>query len=209
MNIKKFTLGPLSTNAYLMENGEDSILFDAPPSSGKIVEYIKERGLKLKALLLTHGHFDHIRGLKDLLKYDENLKIYIGAKEQDFLSSPYKNMSLLWFPYYSNFNPKDLNLETLKEGDKVFNFDVIESPGHTIGGITFVEYDANLAISGDNAFSKSTGSFRLPTGNKEELGKSIKRLYDITSNNSFRILPGHGEEITSDNLVPLMAHFID
>ncbi len=200
MELKKFRLGPLSTNAYLFYKDGEAILFDAPPSSKEIVNFINENKLKLKGLFLTHGHFDHIKGIGEILKLDPNIKIYISEKEVNFLNSSYRNLSLLWFPYYCSYNLDSLNTVPLKGCEEIEGFSVLETPGHTVGGLTFINKTLGVAISGDNVYTNSIGSFRLPTGNRAQLLESLILLNEEAEKDNLKILPGHGREFFSDRI---------
>ncbi|WP_297596583.1 MBL fold metallo-hydrolase [uncultured Cetobacterium sp.] len=175
MKIKTFPLGSYMTNCYLVwnENNEAS-LFDCSDSKLQgILSFIKEHNLELKNVILTHGHGDHIGGINEITKLFPNATLYIGKEEEKFLSDASLNLSYAIqgydFIYTGKFTP-------IKEGDSIFGFEVIDTPGHTTGSKCFYNSDARIMISGDTLFRRSYGRFDLPTGNLSQLQKSLKKI---------------------------------
>ena len=175
MKIKAFPLGSYMTNCYLVWNDKnEASLFDCSDSRlQSILSFIKEHNLTLKNVILTHGHGDHIGGINEIKHIFPDIKIYIGKEEEKFLTDSSLNLSYAIqgydFSYTGDFTP-------LKEGDSIFGFEVIDTPGHTIGSKCFYNRESNFMISGDTLFRRSYGRYDLPTGNLSQLQKSLKKI---------------------------------
>ncbi len=186
--MKVFTNGDFFENTYLIDsNNLDAILVD--PGEG-LGEYMTELNqYNIKAILLTHGHMDHIDGLKYFL----NVPIYIYKDEQDFLSSP--ELSLYsYFNKHMPFNISDLEVHILEEGTINLlghNIEVISTPGHTRGSVCYL-VDNKYLFSGDTLFQCSIGRTDFPTGSTIDLNKSLDKLKRL--NDDVRVYPGHGSE---------------
>ena len=186
--MKVFTNGDFFENTYLINNEKnEAILVD--PGEG-LVEYLEELNqYNIKAILLTHGHMDHIDGIKHFL----NVVIYIYKDEQVFLSSP--DLSLYrYFNKHMPFNISDLSIHLLEEGTinlLGFNIEVIATPGHTKGSVCYL-VDNKYLFSGDTLFQCSIGRTDFPTGSTLDMNKSLDRLKKLSDD--VLIYPGHGAE---------------
>ena len=193
MIIKKFGIGPLLTNSYLVEDKGKCILFDIGGMNiEKIIDYIEEKKLILKALMLTHGHYDHIMGIEKLVEYKSDIKIYIGEKELEFLYDGTLNLSALYGNGISI--DKGIKIETIKGGDIVEGFEVIETPGHTRGGVVYYSEKDNFMIVGDTIFKGAYGRTDFPTGDSYALFESIKEILEYPLNT--KLFCGHEGETT-------------
>ena len=186
--MKVFTNGDFFENTYLINNEQnEAILVD--PGEG-LDEYLEELNqYNIKAILLTHGHMDHIDGIKHFL----NVAIYIYKDEQVFLSSP--DLSLYrYFNKHMPFNASDLSIHTLEEGTinlLGFNIEVIATPGHTKGSVCYL-VDNKYLFSGDTLFQCSIGRTDFPTGSTLDMNKSLDRLKKLSDD--VLVYPGHGAE---------------
>ncbi|MBS3155021.1 MBL fold metallo-hydrolase [Candidatus Woesearchaeota archaeon] len=197
MIIKKFILGPISTNVYLLINNKSAILIDCQKPK-VILNYLEAKKIKLKAVLLTHGHFDHVKGAI-ILKEKTNAFVYMNKVD---LTAPYgakvnvdKNIK----------NNQILNLNGLK-------IKVIFTPGHTKGSVSFYIKDKNLLFSGDTLFAKGIGRWDNSGKNYDNLINSLnKKLFRLPAKT--RVLPGHGHESnikkTMNYLKPLLFRNIN
>lgn len=184
--MKVFTNGDFFENTYLINNEQnEAILIDPGEGLGEYLEELNK--YNIKAILLTHGHVDHIDGIKYFL----NVPIYIYKDEEDFLSSP--DLSLYkYFNKHIPFNISDLKVHTLEEGTinlLGFNIEVIPTPGHTKGSVCYL-VDNKYLFSGDTLFQCSIGRTDFPTGSTIDLNKSLDRLKKL--NDEISVYPGHG-----------------
>jgi len=192
VKVNKFILGMASTNCYYIyaEGVSEAIVIDPADRGQYIYDKITEKGLKVAAVLLTHGHFDHILGankLRDLT----GVKIYANVAEKEICESPSMNISSeLGEPCSVKAD------EYLEDGDELvlagLNIRMIATPGHTSGGACYYFYNEGILISGDTLFQESVGRTDFPTGNMQILVKSIRdKLFTLPEET--KVYPGHGE----------------
>ena len=133
MEIITINCGMLDTNCYIIHDGSDAVVIDPADEAEKILSFLD--GLHLRAVLLTHGHFDHILAVGTLRKMYPGIPVYACRDEKDVLSDPYLNASFM-----SRFEPVTADV-WLREGDELdlagLHFKVLQTPGHTIGSICF------------------------------------------------------------------------
>lgn len=197
MKIEKLILGPLQTNCYILYDSQtkEAFLIDPGASFELIKKKIDTLSLKVKYIILTHAHCDHI-GALDEAKQEFNAKVCIGTKDLDALSDSTLNLcSVFALP-----SPKSEADILLKDGDKLFLADkaieVIETPGHTLGCISLLSGD--FLISGDTLFFESVGRTDFPGGSFSMLNSSIKeKLFTLPQ--STKVYPGHGESTTIEH----------
>ena len=196
MNYKRFPLGALWTNSYLFWNDGSAFIVDPGGDPQDILEFLKLNNIKLEAVLLTHGHLDHTAGLQYLTDIVGD-KIYIGSGDAYMLKNPSRDLQLMLRISCPAIN----NFKELKEGDELnlagFNIQVLETPGHTEGGLCYLIKDINnnneevLAV-GDTLFAQSVGRTDLEGGDELKLEDSLRRLAEFQDD--LKVLPGHGPE---------------
>lgn len=198
MRISNLTLGIVDTNTYFIENEENVILIDPSSESQKIIKKLNQINKPLKAILLTHAHYDHIGALDDIIeKYQ--VPVYMSKDEFDFLTDPDKNGSSKFTQYglskiESHANPLSLS-EGLAEIEG-FKFKVLHTPGHSPGSLSFVFND--FAVVGDTLFKNGIGRTDLYKGDYETLIDSIKdKLFELEGD--MPLFPGHGPYTTVDD----------
>ena len=196
MKIENFVLGPVGTNCYIVinEGTKECFLVDMAACPPELVSHIKNSGLTVKAVLLTHGHFDHIMGLDRFLE-EFPAPVYACAAEKELLESPQLNSSsgMLGQPYTFH------GAQYVKDGDLLdiagMKIRVIQTPGHTIGGCCYYIADEQTLFSGDTLFRASIGRTDLPTGSMGALVRSVKEKILVLPDET-RVYPGHMEETT-------------
>ena len=192
MEIKTFVNPEVQSNSYVITVNDDTYVVDPGGNDmTNLIEYLKEKKLNLKAILLTHGHFDHIIGIPQMLEY-KKVPIYVSERGYDFLYDP--ELSLAVWIGQKFVLSDDAEVIKVKEGDKIFNFEIIETPGHSIGDICYFDSDEKILISGDTMFKGTYGRVDLPTGNSREMRDSIYKLLKLDKNTV--VYPGHGGSTT-------------
>lgn len=190
MEIKKIKCGVIGTNSYLIINGNNALVID--PSDKIVYDYAAKNDLKIEAVLLTHGHFDHIAGVKYFL--DDKVPVYIGAKDNAKCNGEEMSDKL------SYFGIEPFNCDVLLYGGEVLyliglEIKVIATPGHSHGGVCYVIED-NI-FSGDTLFKDTYGRFDFEDGNFQDLYNSIVNIL-FNLKGDFKIYPGH-EKISTLN----------
>ena len=196
MDIHIFELPPIGTNAYLLidANSKKAVLIDVPLQSFETIQPIlKKNNYTLDAVLLTHGHYDHVMGYEPFKKTKIPL---LGHKaDQQFLDGI--NLQ------FKNFNLPEPQLtlsldQTLTEGTHTIlkqKIEIREVPGHSPGSLLFYFKDKKVAFVGDAIFKNSAGRTDLPGGSIEILKKSIReKIYTLP--NETILYPGHGPKTT-------------
>lgn len=193
MQIFNYELGPIGVNCFLIvPENSDAILIDAPEDSfDTINQHLSSLGKKLGAILLTHGHWDHIWDAKKFQM--AGAKIYAHPEGRTFIEeNGAQNAYMFWESKLEN--PKiDKALfdgEILEFGD--CKIEVRHTPGHCAGSVVYYIKDKDIAFVGDLIFAQSVGRTDMPTGNFALLQKSIRNKI-FTLPNSCKLLPGHGE----------------
>lgn len=196
MKIDRFVIGPVGTNCYIVRNEDTDECFVTDPAAcpPELVGHIRREGLNVKAVLLTHGHFDHIMGLDDFLK-EFPVPVYAFSEEKPLLESAELNSSLGMFGRPYTFS----GAEYVSDGQILhiagFEIRVIHTPGHTAGGCCYYIPAENVLISGDTLFRASVGRTDLPTGSMGDLVRSVREKLFVLPEET-KVYPGHMEETT-------------
>ena len=195
MEIKVFVEGPVDANNYLIidEKSKEAVLIDCSSGRQEFINSIKNSGIKLKYILLTHGHFDHILGV-DKFKEVFGTDAYIAKEDIEQVELTPKFMPIL--AGIESVEIKSIH-NYLKDGDiiKVGDIEIkaIATPGHTPGGMSYLIGDK--LFSGDTLFHRSIGRCDFPGGSLDTITKSIKeKLFTLPDNTE--VFPGHGEKTT-------------
>lgn len=195
ITVKTYQEGPLDANNYLVfdEESKDAVLIDCSSSNPELIQSVKDCGVNLKQILLTHGHFDHVLGVKGF-EDEFGVKTFINKDDlsqikmvPDMLRM-FLGMSNVESPVIENF---------LKDGDVIAlgnsEIKVISTPGHTKGGLCYLIEDK--LFSGDTLFQGSCGRCDLPEGDFNQIVKSIKEKLFVLPDNT-EVLSGHGAKST-------------
>ena len=183
LQIHTLPLGDYQTNCYILhqEGNRDCVVIDPGYEPEIILSYLREKDLTLQAILLTHGHFDHVGAVRELAAQTD-CQVYLNPKE---LAMP--PMLTAGPLYYTH---------TYGEGDRLdiagISFRVLETPGHTPGSVCLIT-DNNL-FSGDTLFRGSCGRTDLPCGDHRAMTESLKRLAALRED--YNVYPGHGSNTT-------------
>lgn len=199
LNIRTYPLGPLQTNCYIVSNkNKECLVFDPGEEGSALSKEIKKLQLKPLAILLTHAHFDHI-GAVELVRDQFNVPVYIHVAEKDWLEDPSKNGSAR-YNELENISGRAADYLLSKEGPLeigTFTCEVLHTPGHSPGSLTYWFKDERFAIVGDTLFQGSVGRTDLPYGNEKELMKSIHNKI-LTLPEDTICYPGHGPHTTPE-----------
>ena len=193
MNIERFEVGALMTNCFLAtcEYTGESVLIDPGGTSTELEVSVKNSNIK--AILLTHGHFDHIGGINKIIKFT-NAPVMIHALDAPMLTDPFQNASSLMGIEYRTIEATSL----LSDGDEIVCgksiLKVVHTPGHTKGSVSFVS-ENEFVLAGDTLFKLSVGRWDLPGGSYAALLDSIRNTF-LPMPDNMDVYPGHGELTT-------------
>ena len=196
MKYKRFPLGSLLTNSYLLwDAGGAAFLVDPAGELSGVRSFLLKNGLSLKEVLLTHGHLDHVGGLEEALSITGG-SARMSSGDAPLVKNPDTGVRS-WMG--SDFTGTD-KLLFLQDGDRLsvgsMVIEVIATPGHTPGCVCYLVTDGTdqLLLSGDTLFASSVGRTDLPGGDHDLLEESLLRLARLPD--SLPVLPGHGPETT-------------
>ncbi len=193
MKIQCNSIGALGTNCYFISNEEtkETVIIDPADLGSDIIKIIEEQKLVPVAILLTHGHFDHVMAVNELReKY--KISAYASEQEKELIQDREMNASVLAGVSYTMI-PDGY----LKDGEILtftgFSIKVIHTPGHTIGSICYYLEEENALFSGDTLFHETVGRTDLATGSMEMIMDSIKHKLFVLPEET-KVYPGHGYE---------------
>ena len=198
MEIDRLVVGMYQTNCYVLRESitaKNCLIIDTGLEAGPVIDFLNEHKLNPAAVILTHGHADHIAGLGILREEYPDTKVYIHKLDAQMLTDKEQNLSALAGIQFSA-EPADVLIE---EGDMVeeagIKLAVLHTPGHTQGGVSLYSKDEQIIFVGDTLFADSIGRADFPGGNMEQLITSIKeKLLGLPEETA--IYPGHGPTTT-------------
>lgn len=191
LRIEKISVTAFGTNCYLLwrEGSNYCLVVDPGGDVDKINFVLRDNNLKPEAVILTHGHIDHIGGCE---YFDSD--IYIHFQDQDHLRKPHLNLSAFLFrPYKVKRKPLFFDNNKLEFPKSGLTLEVIHTPGHTPGSCCFLI--DNVLFSGDTLFFEGIGRTDFPGSSYSQLISSVRdKLFALSRDT--RVLPGHGPETT-------------
>ena len=198
MKIDTLVLGEYQTNCYILrarDNSPDCLIIDTGLDARPILDFLSQNSLSPAAVVLTHGHIDHIVALDAIRPAFPKLKVYIHRLDAPALSDPYRNLSeMMGAPFRTA--PADRLLE---DGDTIeeahLALIVLHTPGHSPGGISLYAPDDGILFTGDTLFAGSIGRTDFPLAGMDQLAQSIRqKLYTLPDETV--CYPGHGPQTT-------------
>ena len=193
------TYSRIAANTFICynEKNEGFIVDPGYNVDNVLINHIKKLNVKIVAVLLTHGHFDHIHALEDICKEFPDVNVYISEDEKEFLSEPNLNLSneeelrdqgvriLTYVPEH---------LLLVNDGDIIkeagFEIKVIATPFHTRGSVCYMVESEKALFSGDTLFFTTIGRSNLPTGSSKTIESSLAKLKALPD--GLKVYPGHG-----------------
>ena len=191
--IKNNVIGMVATNSYIVYDAEKkgAVLIDPAANGAFLLNQCRELGVTPEAVLLTHGHFDHIGGVEDLVRAFP-MPVYAGEKEAGLLSDPQMNLSIAYGVPMTVKNP-----QLLRDGQELTllgrTWKVMATPGHTEGSVCYYVEEEKVLFSGDTLFHESDGRTDFPTGSGISLRASVtEKLFALPEDTA--VYPGHEED---------------
>ncbi len=184
MKIEVQQVGQLMTNCYIVwdENTSNAAIIDPGDDGAYLAECLTKKHLTLRYILLTHGHYDHITGVPELLET-------CGTEPEIYMSACDLGLDPVFAEDKVTLDPN--RVKDWKEGDAVtmdsITFKVLSTPGHTPGSVCLIAED--VIFSGDTLFQGSCGRTDFPGGSWGEMEKSLRKLYALPGD--YLVLSGH------------------
>ncbi len=191
--IVTLVLGPVQTNCYLVYHSEtrEAFIVDPADRAERIIQEIEKLSLIPRAILLTHGHFDHMMGAKGL-KEKYSIPVCAYEKEQALMADPETNLSMAFMGVSFSLTGD----RWFYDGEKLdiggMRIQVLATPGHTCGGCCYYLPEEGILLSGDTLFYQSVGRTDFPTSSTRELILSIRDKLFVLPDDT-EVYPGHEE----------------
>lgn len=202
--IRNYVIGSISTNCYIVYRDEKTeegkyrtgVVIDPGDNAPYILNRCRELGVRPEAILLTHGHFDHMLAAEDIRRAF-HIPIMASEKEMELLEEPDLNLSVSFGEAIS------LSADYwLRDGETLeligHKWRVIHTPGHTAGSVCFYIEEEKVLFSGDTLFAESVGRTDLPMGSFSDIVDSVTRKLFVLPEN-IDVFPGHGEQTTIEH----------
>jgi hydroxyacylglutathione hydrolase len=196
MILETFAVGPLQCNCTLLgdEDAAEAIVIDPGDEVGRIYRRLADLGLKLKQILVTHGHIDHVGGALKL-KHLTGAPIFLNENDLPLLKMMEEQAAWVGVPTPDVSAPDVSLTDGLRVGLDRYPAEVLHTPGHTQGSVCLHFEPLKMVIAGDTLFAGSIGRTDLPGGNPRQIIESIEtRLLPLADDT--RVLPGHGPATT-------------
>ena len=195
MNLTTIPVGTLGTNCYLIISEKGSAaLIDPGAGAEKIAGVLEEKSCTLRCILLTHGHWDHIGGVRPLLEKYPSTQCHIGKGDKEMVTNENRFADMLRGGRWEDYHIPEA--QELADGDKIeldeLTLTVMETPGHSLGSVCFICQDSIFA--GDTVFLENVGRCDLYGGSFDTMKVSLKKLAALPGD--YTVYPGHGEFTT-------------
>lgn len=193
LNVYPLVLGPVQTTCYVVSSQGRAVIVDPAANATKIIQYLGTKKLIPEAILLTHGHFDHIGAVNELAaKY--SLPIYAHKSEKEYFDQPEVNLSTMTYqPFVLS---EDLDYHWLADGATLTCLDtqvkIFHVPGHTSGSLCYYFVKDRMVFTGDTLFKQSIGRTDFIYGNHQQLVTGIRQKL-LTLPDDTLVYPGHGD----------------
>lgn len=192
MQIENLTPGGFASNCYLVTEGKTAILIDCTCATDTLLAALAKRGATLSAVLLTHGHFDHMLTAAEI-KAATGAPICLAQGDADLPADGNKNAFATFFGFDRTYPDPD---RLLADGERLtfggITLSVMATPGHTRGSVLYL--GEGLAFTGDTIFAAGYGRYDLYGGDPATLARSLRAIAALP--HTLRIYPGHGEDTT-------------
>lgn len=187
------TVKEIITNVYIVISNKEAMIIDPGGEAEKIISKLNELNINLKYIILTHCHSDHIGAVTDVQNIKGG-KVLISKEDGKEINNPVRNLA----PFVGTKIKKVQVDEFLSEGDKILlddiEFEIIETPGHTKGGICIYSKKERVLFSGDTIFKGTYGRTDLPSSSYIDMQNSISKLMKLPDD--IKVFPGHGAPTT-------------
>lgn len=193
MKVKTLVLGKMSTNCYILTEEKSGVSAVVDPGEFSLELEKAVENLHVEYILITHGHFDHIMGVKKL-KEKTGAKIVIGIGDSECLNGDMHNLCAQVGCSLDKCNA-DITVndsDTFKIGEE--NVKVLHTPGHSVGSVCYLLEDSRIMMSGDTLFCLTCGRTDMLGGNSEDMLNSLIRLKNLEGD--YAVYPGHNRKTT-------------
>lgn len=188
MRVTSFPLGPLGTNSYLLDKEGSALVIDVGGDPAEMLDFLGKNSLSLAAVLITHRHFDHLYGVAALQKAC-NVPCYVPAGEDIMRDSEAARGGIWGMPMVPAFTETPLSLGKVRLGS--FDINVLSTPGHTPGSVSYYFEEGPCVFTGDALFYRSIGRTDFPMGDHQQLLTSVREnLFTLPDETT--VYPGHG-----------------
>lgn len=196
MNLQTLVVGPFEVNCYLYwdEKTKDGVIIDPGAEETQIARAVDKAGFAPRAILLTHGHGDHIAAVASM-KEKYRIPLYVGKGEEELLANPSANISALVGHPITSPAPDFLLVDEEAISVGGISLRALSTPGHTPAGVSYLDEKDGILFCGDTLFCGSVGRTDLPGGSFDKLMESIQKKI-MTLPDQVVCYPGHGPETT-------------